>query len=406
VDSHARCCSRDTYFGNITPAITSKFIDGDISITACDKSALRTRSQGELHMTENISDGERGLPALTQLREAARDICDIIPLTAEDYFHATTATVMVDNALLVDSLITPVQYDRTPTHVARGAIDHYQVALCMNGEMKFSSGRRELNLRPGDIWLIDMVEPNRTVLAQSGEDRVHLRSLVLPRTVLAPKMAHPDSANATYFSRDGDEGHLLASQFALLWESGSSEPSNLPGMIEAVAWVVAKTVGPVPDSTGDVERAERRLYLAVIKRHIETNLNAASLTADHLCRRFRISRASLYRLFEADGGLARFIQEQRLNRALRQLASASWRGQDLINLATDLQFSSASTFIRAFRRQFGVTPGVIRELAEAWHQESGTVFETDNLLHQLTQRRAASGGRGSQILSKNVNARR
>jgi AraC-like DNA-binding protein len=342
-------------------------------------------------MTENISDGEHGAPALKQLRDSARDICDVIPLTAEDHFHATTTTLMVDNALLVDSLITPVQYDRTPAHVARGALDFYQVALCLNGKMRFSSGRRELTLRPGDICLIDMSEPNRTVLTQTGEDRFHLRSLVLPRAVLAPKLAHPDSANATFLAGDSQRGLLLAGQFHMLWESGSCEPSSLPGMIEAIAWVVAETVGPTPDSIGDVERAERHLYLAVIKRHIEANLNSPALTASHLCHRFRISRASLYRLFEADGGPARFIQEQRLNRALRQLVSPSWQGKDLINLAADLQFSSASTFIRAFRRRFGVTPGKIREMAETWRHENGTFFETDNLLHQLTRRRAAQG---------------
>jgi hypothetical protein len=201
-------------------------------------------------MAENISDGERGAPALSQLREAARDICDVIPLTAVDDFHASTKTVPVDNALLVDSLITPVQYDRTPAHVARGAIDHYQVVLCLNGEMRFSSGRRELAMRPGDLCLIDMAEPNWTELTQTGEGRIHLRSLILPRAVLAPKLALPDSANATFLSGDSHHGLLLASEFAMLWESGPSDPSSLPGMIEAIAWVVAETVGPVPDSLG------------------------------------------------------------------------------------------------------------------------------------------------------------
>lgn len=109
---------------------------------------------GRIIMTENVS--ERGAPALNQLRKETRDICDVIPLTAEEDFYATTTTLMVYNALLVDSLITPVRYDRTAAHVARGAINHYQVALCLNGEMRFSSGRRELTMRPGDICLIDM----------------------------------------------------------------------------------------------------------------------------------------------------------------------------------------------------------------------------------------------------------
>src|ERR1700751_2998408 len=198
---------------------------------------------GELHMTENISDGEHGAPALKQLRDSARDICDVIPLTAEDHFHATTTTLMVDNALLVDSLITPVQYDRTP---ARGALDFYQVALCLNGKMRVSSGRRELTLRPGDICLIDMSEPNRSVLTKTGEHRFPVGSLVLPRAVLAPKLAHPDSAKATFLAGDSQRGLLLAGQFHMLWESGFSEPSNLPGMIEAIAWVVAETVAPTP----------------------------------------------------------------------------------------------------------------------------------------------------------------
>lgn len=343
-------------------------------------------------MTDNISNDERGLRALEQLRAAANDICDVIPLTPAEDFHATTKTVLVDNALLVDSRITSVEYDRTPAHVARGALDHYHLTLCLEGEMRFSSGRRELNLRPGDTCLIDMLEPNHTVLTQPGEGRVHLRSAILPRAVLAPKLAHPNSASATFFAADSQHGRLLAGQLGILWELGSSEPLSLPGMIEAITWVIAETAGPVPNSTQDVERAQRHLYLSVIKRHIEANLSSPSLSADQLCRRFRISRASLYRLFEAEDGLARFIQAQRLNRALRQLVSPEWQGKDLIDLAADLQFSSASTFIRAFRRRFDVTPGEIRERAEVWHLEHGTVFETDNLLHQLTQRRAAQGG--------------
>jgi AraC-like DNA-binding protein len=107
----------------------------------------------------------------------------------------------------------------------------------------------------------------------------------------------------------------------------------------------------------------------MIKRYIEANLDTALLTADHLCSRFRISRASLYRLFEADGGLARYVQEQRLNRALKQLVSPLAQSKRLIDLAVDLQFSGDSTFIRAFRRRFGVTPGEIRELSETWFRE-------------------------------------
>ena len=119
--------------------------------------------------------------------------------------------------------------------------------------------------------------------------------------------------------------------------------------------------------------------------HIDANLETGSLSADDLCLRFHISRASLYRLFGPEGGLARYVQDQRLNRALRLLISPDSRGKRLIELAVDLQFSGDSTFVRAFRRQFGLTPGEIRDLSVAWLRETGGVPGPDDLLHHLVE---------------------
>ena len=136
-------------------------------------------------------DGERGPAALAQLRAMTVDVCEVIALTAEDDFHMTTVTTMAGNALLVDSRVTDIEYDRTPAHIARGGMDHYHVTLCLEGEMRFSSGRREVTLRPGDICLLDMGPPNRTVL-KGGGGRTHLRAIILQRAMLAPRLAHPD----------------------------------------------------------------------------------------------------------------------------------------------------------------------------------------------------------------------
>ena len=133
--------------------------------------------------------------------------------------------------------------------------------------------------------------------------------------------------------------------------------------------VIAEVVGRSIDARGGVGRAERQLLLTAIKQHIDANIEAETLNADELGRRFQLSRASLYRLFEADGGLARYVQDRRLNRALRLLVAPGARSKRLIELAVDLQFSGDSTFVRAFRRQFGITPGEVRELSEAWSRE-------------------------------------
>ena len=332
-------------------------------------------------------DFGRGADALKQLRAATAGICDVIPLTAEDDFYFSSVTIMTGNALLVDSRVSALEYDRTPVHVARGGLDHYHVTLCLQGEMRFSSGRRELTLRPGDIGLIDMAQPNRTVLLGGG-DHVHLMGLILQRAVLAPRLAHPDSATASLLPASHHHARLLASQFAALWQDPAAEAGSLSAPIDSMAEIVAAAVGRAADAEGDVERAERHLYRAMIKRHIAANLESDALTAADLCRRFQIPRASLYRLFEADGGLARYVQEQRLNRALIWLIAPASQGKRLIDIALDLQFSSDSTFVRAFRRQFGLTPGEIRQLSEAWLRERGVVPGPDDLLHQLAVARS------------------
>lgn len=330
----------------------------------------------------------RGPHALNQLRAMTADICDVIPLTAEDDFHVTSVTTMTGNALLVDTRATDQEYDRTPAHVARGAMDHFQITLCVEGGMQFSSGRREVTLRPGDIVLIDMAQPNRTVL-RAGSGRTRLMVIILQRAMLAPRLAHPDSATATLLPSDHPHARLLASHYAALGLPPEPEAGSTEATIEAIADIVAAAAGGTADIAAGVERAERHLYLAMIKRHIAQNLETDALSVEELCRHFQISRATLYRLFEADGGLAHYVREQRLNLAFRGLLSPATQDDRLIDLAVDMRFSSDSTFIRAFRRKFGVTPGELREMAETWLRETGAIPAIDTVLHQLARRRTS-----------------
>lgn len=316
----------------------------------------------------STSDPGRGASALEAMRAATADICSVAPLGAPDAFQVASVTTAIGNGLFVESVSTALEYDRTPAHIARGGIDHFQITLCLQGGMHFTSGRRQATLGRGDVCLIDMAQPNRTVLSGDGGAATRLVSIIVPRSVMAPRLAHPDSATASLLPGGGRAAQLLGSQLSALRDGPSSESRVA---VEAMADIVAGAVGSAAEVDGDVERADRRLLLAMIKRHIEANLEIEPLTAEDLCRRFQMSRAGLYRLFEAEGGLARFVQEQRLNLALRRLAAPASRNRRLIDLALDLRFSGDSTFVRAFRRRFGLTPGEFRGLAEAWLRDTG-----------------------------------
>jgi AraC-like DNA-binding protein len=79
-----------------------------------------------------------------------------------------------------------------------------------------------------------------------------------------------------------------------------------------------------------------------------------------------MSRSKLYRIFEGTGGVARFIQEERLSVARRRLADS--RDKILIRtLASEIGFLDHSTFSRAFKIRYGSSPKDFREMVSANH---------------------------------------
>src|SRR6201987_297745 len=85
----------------------------------------------------------------------------------------------------------------------------------VEGELWFSSGRREVTARPGDICLFDMAQPSRTV-PRSTSGTNQLTAIILQRSMRPPPPAHPDSAPATLLPAPPPHARLLANHFAAL----------------------------------------------------------------------------------------------------------------------------------------------------------------------------------------------
>jgi AraC-like DNA-binding protein len=77
-----------------------------------------------------------------------------------------------------------------------------------------------------------------------------------------------------------------------------------------------------------------------------------------------MSRSNLYRLFEEIGGVARYIQHERLLEAHAVLFDPA-TVQSISAIAEDLCFADASSFSRTFRREFGYSPSEVRSAALA-----------------------------------------
>jgi len=138
--------------------------------------------------------------------------------------------------------------------------------------------------------------------------------------------------------------------------------ADLPRLASAVGAMVAAAPSgkrvAVARPQIDVGRKER------VRQTVRKHLRTPTFGPTVLCRLVGMSRSNLYRLFEDTGGVARYIQRERLLEAHAVLTDPATT-PSISAIAEDLCFADASSFSRTFKREFGQSPGEVRSAALA-----------------------------------------
>lgn len=301
-------------------------------------------------------DGE---PGFARFREDTADIAEVTFRDAPDAFQAHSTTRHLGSAVTVDVTSSPVIFDHTTSHIARTRADHYMVTMYVSGGCEFAAGRRTLTARAGDLFIVDYVEPNRSHVFGSNGGSARVLNLVLPRHQLAPLLAAPDAVQASLIPGASTAGTLLGEHLLALNQPVTGlAPGPTERQLAELIQLLTQSIGP---GTVSDPRLARQALLSTIKRHVNRHLDG-EIHVSGLCQRFGLSRSALYRLFEPEGGIAAYIQQQRLIRAFALLVAPQTGKQRVIDIALNTHFASDATFARAFRRQFGCTPGEVRML--------------------------------------------
>lgn len=84
------------------------------------------------------------------------------------------------------------------------------------------------------------------------------------------------------------------------------------------------------------------------------------LTVGDIARQVYLSQAHLQRVFEFafDVSIAEYIRSRKLQKSLEMLYETDAK---ISEIAYDIGFEHESSFIRSFKREFGITPGEARK---------------------------------------------
>lgn len=112
-----------------------------------------------------------------------------------------------------------------------------------------------------------------------------------------------------------------------------------------------------PDGSGGLRAAR----LQALMQDIQDNL-AGDVSAGALAMRHRVSSRYVHKLFESVGSsVSRYVLGLRLEAVHRRLNDPGLRGRTIAEIAYEVGFGDISTFNRAFRARFGMTPGDARQ---------------------------------------------
>lgn len=271
-------------------------------------------------------------------------------------FKAWVRTYHLGELLVAGTHFGDEQFSRSVKKISSDGLDHYQVQLYYEGGLVGETKHNQMKVRPGDIQIVDMAQPH--ISSAQGSSTI---VLAVQRNALAEMLPDHTDPHGVILAGDRGAGALLADYIKSLYRRMDTvEAAEAPFIARATLHMLAACLQP---SARTSERARMQIEGVIaerIKRYIGENVGARELSPAELCKRFRISRSQLYRIFEPLGGVANYIQARRLDRAFAQLRDPLHRNRKVFEIAFNVGFSSMAHFSGAFRRQFGMSPTELR----------------------------------------------
>jgi AraC-like DNA-binding protein len=272
-----------------------------------------------------------------------------VPLSCvaiEPDFHGRIEIERFDETLMVSHVATDgLAVDRTARQAAHANSDDIHLTFQLGAPGVVRQDGREARVRAGSVSTYATDRAYQLDYTASGQRQllvqVSKRALGIPVDLV-------EASCARLLVTAPDAAEVL---FATLTESRGLGDAVVGETVRDLAGTMIRS-----SVTGSrVLPATRGGMLATVRSFMRGNLHDAELDVTHIAEAHYISRRLLYELFEPfDETPGEHLRRLRLHRAAALLAVPE--GGTVMEIAARCGFSDATTFTRAFHREFGMLP--------------------------------------------------
>jgi AraC-like DNA-binding protein len=282
----------------------------------------------------------------------------------EARFTLATRTYPTPRAVLMRCEGTAFTMARGPARAAGGGADQLLILLQLKGSVDTDYGGRRSRREIGDVEIIDYARPFRSTATDYANLMVVLTRENVPAALLAIE------PHGLVFPRDSGAGRLIGG--ALQEFYAHADHLTVSEAESAIEGIVALTAACARSRLAGHEAAHVKSRRKAALDYIDAHLGNAKLGPDEIADAANVSRASLYRLLAAEGGICVVLLKRRLDEALRLLLADNSNGRPLADIAKRCGLGGTSQLSRAFRARFGAPPrqylALLRQQGLDWHE--------------------------------------
>ena len=285
-------------------------------------------------------------------KQTATPLFNVVPMSKTQSFSCSATSYLVEQLTFTHTTFDKMQFTRTSRHLSRHGSDCITLQYYCSGHIQgvLESGD-PLQMASDLISIQDYAHPFSGIAETTNQFTV-----IIPRHVIAVHDQIYQRYPTFSWPVNSPAGRVLTQAWLTIWQT-------LPHTSQAEAPEIAQGFigllnGLLSTQENIATRAQVELATVdAMKAYLRDNLHLSDVGANMLCQVFNCSRATVYRLFKAEGGVHAYVREQRLARCYQELRQLAFSPRKTISeIASQWGFADASSFSRLFRKQYGMPP--------------------------------------------------